>query len=49
MRKTPSLISEIMEKSKKNPWYIRMKRRIALRMFIFTRSIEWKLRYCKAK
>jgi hypothetical protein len=49
MRKTPSLISEIIEKSKKDPWYKRMKRRITLRLFIFVRSIEWKFRYCKAK
>lgn len=45
MRKTPSLIKQIMEKSKKDPWYVKLKRRIRLKLFIFKCSIKqwwWK-------
>jgi len=41
MRKTPSLIKQIMEKSKKDSWHVKLKRKIRLKIFIFTCATRW--------
>ena len=47
MRKFPSLIKEILDNSKKDPWYVKLKRKIRHKFFIFicTTRFLWDRQY----